>query len=686
MRHCGVLFSNMKILRVLDKYQIQNDAKVAKLARQTIREIISDQNCPKSRQRGRSSSQSACQCGHCAYLALNKSHPDEYTYMSVHARPDLDQRKAIQHCSEDTLDDPKIWDTDQKRYSDWVCRLCATTIGHQSCQDSVLQSCHELAGFKPEFAQLLLPYAMFAVRDHQHDVLSPNIQSTLNALEVAKSPKRRCIQVLLRSLDYLRQKRISIADYDIKSHQKVYYLDVDYLIVAKAALKCDAYFTALFYVEQKIYEDRDRSGSSSAAAAPAIMLRPHSHSLGESPQHESVHAVEQALQMKIYSSINEPDGIYGVNNSLDTSYRLLSFEHERAWDKSLGLYDTLLQPTYSSSSISRAPAPQDAVDCRKGVLSSLARLGFTHVLETYCRGASAHPGTTPAESVPLQEYQYEAAWRACRWDEQLGSQLLERGMPLGFNAALFKCIQALRVADADTFKTTLAAGRLSLIHDVSATSLESTKRVYSTLSKMQMLGILEEAWNVDLNDPSQRSSWNQRIDGIRDKFEFVEPVLSLQVAVLNACKLGQAPEVAKNLVTLASCGRKARQFQIASAAFDQLFRVSWDNRELQMAGMLEEARSLKAQGDDDKAVLLAKHIKIQFETAGGVTPATVSDACRLAGKWAASARSESSEDIIHLFMNPAIEKAQSDVKRQLKGRLVLASFCDVTMPSNICIT
>ena len=41
--------------------------------------------------------------------------------------------------------------------------------------------------------------------------------------------------------------------------------------------------------------------------------------------------------------------------------------------------------------------------------------------------------------------------------------------------------------------------------------------------------ILEEAFTADLTAPGPRSRWNQRIGGIRDKFEFVEPVLALQV-------------------------------------------------------------------------------------------------------------------------------------------------------------
>ena len=40
--------------------------------------------------------------------------------------------------------------------------------------------------------------------------------------------------------------------------QKRYWLDIDYLLVAAAALRCSAYFTALLYVEHWIEDEYGR--------------------------------------------------------------------------------------------------------------------------------------------------------------------------------------------------------------------------------------------------------------------------------------------------------------------------------------------------------------------------------------------------------------------------------------------
>eukprot|EP01050_Picozoa_sp_SAG11_P014002 SAG11_NODE_1680_length_4459_cov_1.671101_3_plen_1106_part_01 len=565
---------NKKILYVLDGYQIQNDARVVCTARRTIRQILRK---PKGRQRG----QCECaRCGRCAFQGLETTHFDAFSYIRVHeghSQHDQGTTPAVHDERVGSITDRHLWTTDGKSYASWICRLCATCIAHGSTDD-VLMSCFELATFKEDFAELLLPYAIYSVVTNgqaaMHDELSGLIQDYLTAQAAAKTPKRRAILVLLRSLDYLRQKRIQKRDYQPLSYQKIYYLSVDYLQVARAALRCDAYFTALFYVEQQMYENRSKqrqskaaaSGRRSSAAARSARGVAAAAYASRAPAGGGM-AHEQKLQMQIYSCINEPDCIYGVNKSLASRDRMRAFDHEQAWEKSLGLHDTILQRAAADDEGSGAhDALHDALtapECRKGVLSSLARLGFTHVLDTYCRGAlSMSESLTPAESIPLQEYQYEAAWRTCRWDDQIDGQLLERDMPLGFHASVFKCIQALRVKDVETFQHTIEKGRLSLIHDLSATSLESTKRVYHTLSKLQMLAIVEEAWNTDAEE--RRLAWHQLTRGIKDKFEFVEPVLSLQVAVLSA--LGShADDISQTLVTLASCARKACRFQIGSA-------------------------------------------------------------------------------------------------------------------------
>ena len=69
-------------------------------------------------------------------------------------------------------------------------------------------------------------------------------------------------------------------------------------------------------------------------------------------------------------------------------------------------------------------------------------------------------------------------------------------MPIGFHASIFKCIQALKAGDTENFSRTLEAGRQSVIQELRATSLESTKSVFTTLSKLQLYVIAQDAMQV----------------------------------------------------------------------------------------------------------------------------------------------------------------------------------------------
>ena len=52
----------------------------------------------------------------------------------------------------------------------------------------------------------------------------------------------------------------------------VYFLNIDYLTAAKAALACDAYFTALLYVEQHSEQQNGQVVPLEAAGMPALRL------------------------------------------------------------------------------------------------------------------------------------------------------------------------------------------------------------------------------------------------------------------------------------------------------------------------------------------------------------------------------------------------------------------------------
>lgn len=102
--------------------------------------------------------------------------------------------------------------------------------------------------------------------------------------------------------------------------QQVYWVDLDYLEVAQAAARCGAHFTALLYAEAW-QEARHGwlvplAASSDVSKASVSGRRDGGEAAGEGSGAGAgwTAALEQLL-LDIYSSINEPDGIYAVARS-----------------------------------------------------------------------------------------------------------------------------------------------------------------------------------------------------------------------------------------------------------------------------------------------------------------------------------------------------------------------------------
>lgn len=99
------------------------------------------------------------------------------------------------------------------------------------------------------------------------------------------------------------------------------------------------------------------------------------------------------LLLEVYSSINEPDGIYAVARGHSMMSQLKLYEHEGSWDKALAGYDMLCHRKASqhgqavSSPSPPYTAAQDragaSVSGQQGLLTSLQQLGCRHLIEAY---------------------------------------------------------------------------------------------------------------------------------------------------------------------------------------------------------------------------------------------------------------------------------------------------------------
>ena len=193
--------------------------------------------------------------------------------------------------------------------------------------------------------------------------------------------------------------------------RRMYWVDVDYLEAAAAAIRVRVPLTAALLVEAWL-EDRHGTVSLDDADAAAKRLRATATATATATAAGAATATATAtpaeeipdhvrLLLEAQAGLSEPDGIYVAAITRFDQLRL--YEHEGAWGEALTGHDLTLRHVgvgFGSS----APGHQDAID------GYPAADGVPSLLDVSC---VPPPGGLRRE---VAEVRFEAAWRAGRWD------------------------------------------------------------------------------------------------------------------------------------------------------------------------------------------------------------------------------------------------------------------------------
>eukprot|EP00069_Balaena_mysticetus_P018420 bmy_11185T0 len=277
-------------------------------------------------------------------------------------------------------------------------------------------------------------------------------------------------RTMLAVVDYMRrQKRPSSGT----AFDDAFWLELNYLEVAKVAQSCAAHFTALLYVEiyadKKNMDDQEKRSLTFEEGSQSTTIS----SLSEKSKEETGISLQDLL-LEIYRSIGEPDSLYGCGGGkiLQPLTRLRTYEHEAMWGKALVTYD--LETAISSSTR------------QAGIIQALQNLGLCHILSVYLRGLDHENKEWCAE---LQELHYQVAWRNMQWDHCISVNKRIEGT--SYHESLYNALQSLRDGEFSTFYESLKYARVKEVEELCKGSLESVYSLYPTLSRLQAIGELE---------------------------------------------------------------------------------------------------------------------------------------------------------------------------------------------------
>ncbi|KAM7277000.1 hypothetical protein ACFE04_018866 [Oxalis oulophora] len=728
------------LLKVLKKYLMDDSVNIIDITCQTLRGILSTER------------------GQGALLPFDSNWR---SHIGVHSKGininlvetmllDLERKFKAETIS---LEKSDVWETQDKTFDTWICPLVYSLITY--CNDVILRLCQDVVFLKAEIAELLLPSILvniagrkdldadlqklisMQVQEHiftESNTLIKSIQVILNALNelrlfhvMERSSSKQESSKQSKPSSYSSRSRSSstkskdspfisnATTMSTSSWDKVYWLSIDYLVVAKSAVICGSYFTAVMYVEHWCEQHFNSLTLGSPDFSHLEMIPDHIGIL--------ISAVTQ---------INEPDGLYGIIQSHNLTSQIITFEHEGNWSKALEYYDLQVQTSAtkqkdcSSSTLSSQhsqPAnsfsfcmPDTQMRYRKpykGIIRSLQQIGCTHVLNLYCQGLASWKGEFQHDPE-FSELQYEAAWRSGQWDfsyVEANSSAYQHTNTYHFNENLHSCLRALQEGDSDEFHQKLKETKQELVCSVSRVSEESTVYIYSTIIKLQILYHLGIAWSTRWPTSSCRKikifpethqlnseaviptmeqlswmnmDWSSILRRTKLHMDFLEPFIAfrrvlLQILTCKDCTV-------HHLLQSASTLRKGSRFSQAAAAmheFKSLFQKTAENSTLYWLGRLEEAKLLRAQGQNEMAISLAKYIchNYQFND-------EASDVHRLVGKWLGETRSSDSRTILDKYLKPAVSLAEDcnttskkTIERQCQTLFHLAHYTDALFKS-----
>ncbi|KAM7399540.1 hypothetical protein PAMP_018806 [Pampus punctatissimus] len=511
------------------------------------------------------------------------------------------------------------------------------------------------------------------------------------------------LRTMLAVIDYLRHQQRPLES-DSSSCGTVcdsnFWLELNYLEVAKAAQSCSAHFTALLYTEiyvDKIKANMEESRRTKSRATRKINFEDNSQNFTISSltqkSMEDGNISLQELLIEVYRSIGEPDSLYGCGGETMTSplTRIRTYEHEAMWGKALTSYDL------------HSTLPE--VTRQVGIVEGLQNFGLSSILATYLRGLESEGVEWGAE---LRELHFQAAWRNSQWDCDL-SERSEKSK-LGFHESVFCGLQALRDKEFFLFDETLKQARGAEVEELCRGSLEAVSSLYPALRNLQGIRELEsvkQLFSRRFSDVALRevcSQWRQHSQLLADSdFTLVEPILAVRSVAQNTLmsKLGDPDStqylssvLTEHLMELCRLARNAGNTQLAERAVFQMKQHggggSWPASPV--SWQLEEAQVFWAKGEQGLALGLLRQMIHNLEEKVDFNPALVpvyTECLRLCGNWLADSCLESPGVILEKYLERAVEVIEGESRVQdsrlqsqrTEAFLSLARFSDAQYQS-----
>ncbi|PPQ98246.1 hypothetical protein CVT26_003417 [Gymnopilus dilepis] len=477
-------------------------------------------------------------------LQISAEYRDELEFFKVHLRtPRIsDEADIYTSLNSDTYLDAT------RNFPQWITLLTVLFSDTLAATDPFFGQLVSICSSDISFAEEILPilvYMLLAPREGLNtgpglkNLLSKYFTSILSSTTADISCIRSVVDIALHLRYFLPKMSRPLAYND--------WLEIDYTLLAKSAIICGAYTTALLFVELA----SERSQGS-----------------------EGRELIESVLY-DIYAHIDEPDGFYGIKTQDLHQFLIKRFHHEHQWDKAFQFHGAALETGVAQRHE------------KEGLLESFHSFGFDHLaIDTLRNLSSDSPDSTPSSM------NYKLGWRTETWDLPDQTQAVS-GVPL------YRSLRAIyRERDLGTLDRNI---HLSLSQEMThLRSLVPENLVeIRTVSRDLMCLYQVLCWRRDSLQEllhTQNTAFDQWKDFIRidGQFEFsdLESIMATRVSLLRSVRQREERQQIGNLSTPFVRGLK----EIEQACLIRLSEAARESQQVQIAlNSVIRAQRLDAQ-------------------------------------------------------------------------------------------
>ncbi|KAF9240715.1 hypothetical protein BU15DRAFT_87599 [Melanogaster broomeanus] len=395
----------------------------------------------------------------------------------------------------------------------WICSLSTLLSDILSSSDSFYAQLTTLIANNVQFAEEILPVLVHTLLLRELSQGTPlgvtvtarkQLSDYLTAVLESEDTSRSCMRAIVDVVLHLRNFR-PVDSGDWLAHDK--WLDMDFRLLAKSAVGCGSYTTALLFLELAFeYGQLNK---------------------------ESPDGIEHLL-FEIYGHIDEPDGFYGIKTTDLQHFLIKRFHHENQWDKAFRFHGAAIEA-----------GSRESIDA-DGLLQSFHAFGFDSLAIGTLQGSQRG---IDSERVSLT-MSYQFGWRTETWD------LPDTGDIQDSNIALYRALRAVyRERDPQAIDGTIRSALCETMDRMRVLGNEDITEIREIARNIMCLNQLTKWRHGPVQEHLKRKSADIRsmshLVDIDPDFEFtdLERILATRVSLIRSVRRKEERERIGDMIT-----------------------------------------------------------------------------------------------------------------------------------------